>query len=53
MALESPQVVAEARPGQFVIIRVTPGIDPLLRRPGYICLPDFVPGAFRAGIACG
>jgi len=37
MALESPEVVAEARPGQFVMIRVTPGIDPLLRRPFSIC----------------
>ena len=37
MALESPEVVAEAKPGQFVMIRVTPGIDPLLRRPFSIC----------------
>ncbi len=37
MALKSPEVVAEARPGQFVMIRVTPGIDPLLRRPFSIC----------------
>ncbi len=37
LALESPKVVAEARPGQFVMIRVTPGIDPLLRRPFSIC----------------
>ena len=37
MALESPEVFAEARPGQFVMIRVTPGIDPLLRRPFSIC----------------
>jgi dihydroorotate dehydrogenase electron transfer subunit len=37
MALESPEVLAEARPGQFVMIRVTPGIDPLLRRPFSIC----------------
>jgi len=37
LALESPKVVAEASPGQFVMIRVTPGIDPLLRRPFSIC----------------
>ena len=37
MALESPEVVDKAKPGQFVMIRVTPGIDPLLRRPFSIC----------------
>ena len=37
MAMESPAVVANARPGQFVMIRVTSGIDPLLRRPFSIC----------------
>jgi dihydroorotate dehydrogenase electron transfer subunit len=37
MALESPEVVAEARPGQFLMIRVRPGIDPILRRPFSIC----------------
>ncbi len=33
MGLISPEVVAVARPGQFVMIRVRAGIDPLLRRP--------------------
>ena len=37
MALESPEICAEAKPGQFVMIRVTSGIDPLLRRPFSIC----------------
>ena len=37
MAIKSPEIVAEARPGQFVMIRVTSGIDPLLRRPFSIC----------------
>jgi dihydroorotate dehydrogenase electron transfer subunit len=37
MAMESPEIVAEARPGQFVMIRVTSGNDPLLRRPFSIC----------------
>ena len=37
MALESPEVVAEAMHGQFVMIRVRPAIDPLLRRPFSIC----------------
>jgi dihydroorotate dehydrogenase electron transfer subunit len=33
MGLRSEQVVGEARPGQFVMIRVTHEADPLLRRP--------------------
>ena len=33
MALKSPEVVAAAGPGQFVMVRVRPGFDPLLRRP--------------------
>jgi dihydroorotate dehydrogenase electron transfer subunit len=37
MALDSPEVVAKARPGQFVMIRVRSGLDPLLRRPFSIC----------------
>ena len=37
MGLRSPEVVAEARPGQFVMIKVSPGDDPLLRRPFSIC----------------
>jgi len=37
MGLRSPQIAAEARPGQFVMIRVAQGMDPLLRRPFSIC----------------
>jgi len=33
MGLRSPRITATARPGQFVMLRVTDGIDPLLRRP--------------------
>ena len=33
MGLRSPEMVATANPGQFVMVRVRPGIDPLLRRP--------------------
>jgi len=37
MALRSPEIARAARPGQFVMIRVSPGLDPLLRRPFSIC----------------
>lgn len=37
MGLRSPEIVVGAKPGQFVMIRVRPGIDPLLRRPFSIC----------------
>ena len=37
MGLRSPEIVAEARPGQFVMIRVRSDVDPLLRRPFSIC----------------
>ena len=37
IGLRSPQIAAEARPGQFVMIKVGQGIDPLLRRPFSIC----------------
>lgn len=33
MVLEAPEVAAVARPGQFVHVRLTPLLDPLLRRP--------------------
>lgn len=33
MGLRSREVAAAAKPGQFVMIRVCSGIDPLLRRP--------------------
>jgi len=37
MGLRSPQIAAQARPGQFVMLRVGRGMDPLLRRPFSIC----------------
>jgi len=37
MGLKSSEIVAEARPGQFVMIRLSPNTDPLLRRPFSIC----------------
>jgi dihydroorotate dehydrogenase electron transfer subunit len=47
--LRSPEIVAEARPGQFVMIRVGQGMDPLLRRPFSICgaLVDLVLVLYR------
>ena len=33
VALAAPEIAAEARPGQFVMIKPCRGIDPLLRRP--------------------
>ena len=37
IGLKSPLVAAEARPGQFVMLKVGRGMDPLLRRPFSIC----------------
>lgn len=37
MELESPSLASAAKPGQFVMVRVSGGIDPLLRRPFSIC----------------
>jgi dihydroorotate dehydrogenase electron transfer subunit len=37
MGLRSYEIVETANPGQFVMIRVGSGIDPLLRRPFSIC----------------
>ncbi len=37
MGLGSPGVVRRAKPGQFVMLQVHPGHDPLLRRPFSIC----------------
>jgi len=37
LGLMSPSLASESRPGQFVMVRVTEGIDPLLRRPFSIC----------------
>lgn len=33
MGLRSPEIASTARPGQFVMIRIGQGMDPLLRRP--------------------
>jgi dihydroorotate dehydrogenase electron transfer subunit len=33
LALAAPDIAAETRPGQFVMVKVAPGNDPLLRRP--------------------
>jgi dihydroorotate dehydrogenase electron transfer subunit len=33
LALEAPAVAALAAPGQFVMLKTAPGLDPLLRRP--------------------
>ena len=33
LVLDAPQVAASVEPGQFVHLRVTEGVDPLLRRP--------------------
>ncbi len=37
MGLKSAEIVMQARPGQFVMIRLSPNTDPLLRRPFSIC----------------
>jgi dihydroorotate dehydrogenase electron transfer subunit len=37
MALNAPDIVNNVTPGQFVMIRVTDGLDPLLRRPFSVC----------------
>ncbi|MBN1106307.1 MAG: dihydroorotate dehydrogenase electron transfer subunit [Deltaproteobacteria bacterium] len=37
MGLKSSAIAASARPGQFVMLRVRGGVDPLLRRPFSIC----------------
>lgn len=33
LALAAPEIAALAEPGQFVMIKPSPGVDPLLRRP--------------------
>lgn len=33
VALAAPEIAANARPGQFVMIKASRGVDPLLRRP--------------------
>jgi len=37
MGLDAPEMVNAASPGQFVMVRVGPVMDPLLRRPFSIC----------------
>ena len=37
MVLREPSVAGRARPGQFVMLRVASGPDPLLRRPFSVC----------------
>jgi dihydroorotate dehydrogenase electron transfer subunit len=37
MALRSAAIAQAARPGEFVMMKVRPGLDPLLRRPFSIC----------------
>lgn len=37
MGLRSATIAGSARPGQFVMVRVRSGLDPLLRRPFSIC----------------
>ena len=37
LGLRSGEIAAEAAPGQFVMIQVSPGLNPLLRRPFSIC----------------
>jgi len=44
MGLDAPEIVTAASPGQFVMIRVGPVLDPLLRRPFSIS------GALQGGI---
>jgi dihydroorotate dehydrogenase electron transfer subunit len=33
LSLDAPAVAAAAQPGQFVMVKTAPGLDPLLRRP--------------------
>lgn len=37
MGLNAPDIASIAKPGQFVMLRVSDGVDPLLRRPFSIC----------------
>jgi dihydroorotate dehydrogenase electron transfer subunit len=37
LELQAPGIAASAEPGQFVMLRIQPGLDPLLRRPFSIC----------------
>ena len=42
-----PPVAKQAQPGQFVSLRVTKGVDPLLRRPFSIMLANPAEGSFQ------
>jgi dihydroorotate dehydrogenase electron transfer subunit len=33
LTLKAPKIAAEAKPGQFVMVKVAPGLEPTLRRP--------------------
>lgn len=47
MRLADRNVAANARPGQFVHVRIpSPSLDPLLRRPLSVCLTNPTEGAF-------
>ena len=50
LCLEAPAIAAAAAPGQFVMVRTTPGTDPLLRRPfsffEILRRPDGTPSGF-------
>jgi dihydroorotate dehydrogenase electron transfer subunit len=37
LAFKSKEMAAEAKPGQFVMVQVSEGLEPLLRRPFSIC----------------
>jgi len=37
MGFRCPEIAASSRPGQFIMLRVRPGVEPLLRRPFSIC----------------
>jgi dihydroorotate dehydrogenase electron transfer subunit len=37
LTLEAPEIARASRPGQFVMLQVRPGFDPLLRRPMSVC----------------
>lgn len=51
LALEAPDIAALARPGQFVMLKPSPGTDPLLRRPFSIFEILRDPGGAPAGIS--
>lgn len=45
LRLDAPEVARRARPGQFIGVKVSPGIAPLLRRPFSLCTFDPTTGA--------